>query len=160
MIKLSVRNIELAYTILQLTPAPPLLRFSGAEVGFLFAHVTKSKLDRACIIAASIALKKDRIAESTLVKETTEKLKELGIADRIAEIAVRRLKKMGILRGDKILRTLKGKERTISFYDDTLFLDYISKKMKGFVWFKEETLLIDGVAFAYAYFKERAKHNS
>ncbi len=50
----------------------------------------------------------------------------------MAEIAVRWLKKMGILRGDKILRTPKGKERTISFYDDTLFLDYISKKMKGF----------------------------
>jgi len=160
MIKLSVRNIELAYPILQLTPAPPLLRLSGAEAGFLLAHVTNSKLDRACIIDANIALKRDRIAESTLVKETTEKLKEFGIADRIAGIAVKRLKKMGILRGDKTLRTPKGKERTISFYDDTLFLDYISKKMKGFVWFKEETLLIDGVAFAYAYFKERAKHNS
>ena len=153
MIKLSVRNIELAYPILQLTPAPPLLRLSGAEAGFLLAYVTKSKLDRACIIAASIALKRNRIAESTLVKETTEKLKEFSIADRIAGIAVRGLKKMGILRGDKILRTPKGKERAISFYDDMLFLDYISKKMKGFVWFKEETLLIDGVALAYAYLK-------
>jgi len=136
MIKLSVRNIELAYPILHLTPAPPLLRLSGAEAGFLLAHATKSKLDRACIIAASIALKRGRITESTLVKETSKRLKEFGITDRIAGIAVRRLKKMGILRGDKILRAPKGKERTISFYDDTLFLDYISKKMKGFVWFK------------------------
>jgi len=85
MIKLSIRNIELAYPILQLTPAPPLLKLSGAEAGFLLAHVTKSKLDRACIIAASIALKRDRITESTLVKETTEKLKEFGITDRIAD---------------------------------------------------------------------------
>ncbi len=153
MIKLSVHNIELAYPILQLTPAPPLLRLSGAEAGFLLAHVTKSKLDRACIIAASIALKRDRIVETTLVKETTEKLKEFGIADRIAGIAVRRLKKMGILRGDEILRAPKGKERAISFYDDTLFLDYISKKMKGFVWFRGDTLLIDSVALAYAYLK-------
>ncbi len=153
MIKLSVRNIELAYPILQLTPAPPLLRLSGAEAGFLLAHVTKSKLDRACIIAASIALKRDRITESTLVKETSKRLKEFDIADRISGIAVRRLKKMGILRGDKILRAPKGKERTISFYDDTLFLDYISKKMRGFVWIKGDTLIIDGVALAYAYLK-------
>ncbi len=153
MIKLSVRNIELAYPILQLTSAPPLLRLSGAEVGFLLARVTNIKLDRACIIAASIALKRDRITESTLVKETTEKLKEFGIANRIAGIAVKRLKKMGILRGDKILRTPKGKERAISFYDDKLFLDYISKKMRGFVWFRGNTLIIDGVALAYAYLK-------
>ncbi len=153
MIKLSVRNIELAYPILQLTPAPPLLRLSGAEAGFLLAHVTNSKLDRACIIAANIALKRDRIAETTLVKETSKRLKEFGIADRIAGIAVKRLKKMGILRGDKILRAPKGKERTISFYDDTLFLDYISKKMKGFVWFKGNNLIIDGAALAYAYLK-------
>lgn len=115
MTKLSVRNIELAYPILQLTPAPPLLRLSGAEAGFILAHVTKSKLDRACIISASIALKRDRITESTLVKETSKKLKEFGITNRIAGIAVRWLKKMGILRGDKVLRTPKGKKKRSRF---------------------------------------------
>ncbi|RLI79161.1 hypothetical protein DRP05_05010 [Archaeoglobales archaeon] len=167
--KLEINFADQATRILSLTTKQS-ISFSGAEIGFLLAWMTKDILNTACVKCLWRAIELKEMTKKELRIAAEDTLRRIGL-EKYAERAIRRLRDLGILRLKHGSRRLKVPDKTdisIDVKSETVehFLLFYIDRMKPFVRRKEEevgyrktvTITIDGVALAYAY--HLSEHNT